>query len=270
MHSSSSNPTSALISRSTSVHSGTSTSPENFGGSRGPLQQHGRPDRSSTGSHDQTSSIGEDYRQWVPSVQGDDLVGADGSRSSKEQEGQSDGRISRRPSQLNTEPSPTDIYPPQFDLDELQKAQAHGNPTNGHPHGAKSNLQSTPGGRNISRRHVRSMDFCKLATREITHIGADIAVGVDLDQGLDSDEGKYWFKTQGSLSEPELALGTREAVVKDDHNTQNTPQTNGNQVWAPNVRTPQSQGCPPHSTPPQPDFLILHHPSKCYVSLYFT
>jgi len=262
MHDSSSNPTSALTSRSTSLHSGASTSPEGFGGGGGPLEQRRRPDRSSTGSRDQTGSIGEDYKQWVPSVQGDDPVSADDSRSSKEQGGQLDGSISRRPSQLNTEPSPTDIYPPQFDFDERQKAQAR-KPTNGHPHGAKNNLQSTPDSRNTSREDVRRVDSRKFATREITRTGAEIAVGVDLDQDSDSDEGKYWFNTQGSLSKPELSFGMREAVVKDGHDTQNT-QTNGNQVWAPNIHTPQSQGRPPHSTPPQPD---PHYPSKCYMSL---
>lgn len=268
MRDSGSNPISALTSRSTSLHSGASTSPGGFGWGGGPLEQRRRPDGSSTGSRDQTGSIGEDYKQWVPSVQGDDPVGADDSRSSKEQEGQLDGRISRRPSQSNTEPSSADICPSQFDFDERQKAQAR-NPTNGHPHGAKNNFQSTPDSRNTSREDVRGVDPRKFATREITRAGAEIAVGVDLDQDLDSDEGKYWFNKQGSLSEPELSFGMHEAVVKDGHDTQSTPETNGNQVWVPNIHTPQSQRRHPHSAPPwQSEFLIPHHPSKCYVSFF--
>jgi len=79
---------------------------------------------------------------------------------------QSGEHTSRGPSRRSTEASdtsPTPIDPPQFDLDELRKA-------NGHPSGAgKSsiNLQSTFGGGNASRRDVRDMGSRKLATREM-------------------------------------------------------------------------------------------------------
>ena len=235
-----------------------------------PTSADGRPDRSSAGSRDQTSSIiyGEDYGRWVPSVQGDDLVGADDYHSRKEQGDQLDGRISWRPSQMNAEPFPIDIYPPQFEPGELQEAQAR-NPTNSHPHGAENDLQSTPGGRNTLRRDIRSMNPRKLASHEITRTGAEIVIVVDLDQGLDGDEGNHWLTRQRCFSEPGPAFGMRDAVVRVDRDTQNTLQTNGNQAWAPDFRTPQFQGRPPHDTPPQPDLSILHHSSKCYVSLCF-
>ena len=43
---------------------------------RTPLIQLRRLDRSSSTFHDQVSNIlyGEEYKQWVPTVQGDDLV----------------------------------------------------------------------------------------------------------------------------------------------------------------------------------------------------
>jgi len=64
MHSSSSDPTSTY---SALLH----------GGSRGPLQKLRRLDKSSPTFRDQISDIlyGEEYKQWVPTVQGDDLVG---------------------------------------------------------------------------------------------------------------------------------------------------------------------------------------------------
>jgi len=42
-----------------------------------PLKQLRRLDRSSSKFHDRISSIlyGEEYKQWVPTIQGDDLVG---------------------------------------------------------------------------------------------------------------------------------------------------------------------------------------------------
>jgi len=45
--------------------------------SHNPLKQLLHLDRSSTDFHDQVSNIlqGEEYNQWVPSIQGDDLVG---------------------------------------------------------------------------------------------------------------------------------------------------------------------------------------------------
>ena len=45
--------------------------------SRNPLKQLCHLDRSSPDFHDQVSNIlqGEEYNQWVPNIQGDDLVG---------------------------------------------------------------------------------------------------------------------------------------------------------------------------------------------------
>ena len=45
--------------------------------SRSPLEQLRRLDRSSSRFHDQVSNIlyGEDYKQWVPTVQDNDLMG---------------------------------------------------------------------------------------------------------------------------------------------------------------------------------------------------
>jgi len=84
---------------------------------------------------------------------------------SEEQGGQSGGSISRGPSRRSTgasETSPTLVDPPQFDLDELRKA-------NSRPHGTgwpSTNLQNILGG-NASKRDVRGMGSRKLATYEI-------------------------------------------------------------------------------------------------------
>ena len=45
--------------------------------SRGPLKELRCLDRSSSKFHDQVSNIlyGEEYKLWVPTIQGDDLVG---------------------------------------------------------------------------------------------------------------------------------------------------------------------------------------------------
>ena len=47
------------------------------GFSRGPLKQLRRLDKSSSKFHDQVSNVlyGEEYKQWVPTIRGDDLVG---------------------------------------------------------------------------------------------------------------------------------------------------------------------------------------------------
>ena len=129
--------------------------------------------------------------------------GADSYHSSKEQGRRSGEHISRRPSRRSvgvSDSSPMPIDPHQFDPDELRKARAR-NPTNAHPHEtgkSSTNLQSTLGGREVSKRDVHGMYSGKLAIHEIPRTGAEIAVGVDLYQGLDGDEGKYWLKTQRS------------------------------------------------------------------------
>jgi len=45
--------------------------------SRSPLKQLRRLDKSSSKFHDRVSNIlyGKEYMQWVPTIQGDDLVG---------------------------------------------------------------------------------------------------------------------------------------------------------------------------------------------------
>ena len=67
-------------------------------------------------------------------------------------------------------------------------------------------------------------------------------------------------------SEPEPSFGVRDAVVKDDRNSQNILHTNGNQARVPNVPAQQFQGRPPHNTLPQPDPPIFHHPGKSRVT----
>jgi len=91
--------------------------------------------------------------------------GAGNYHPSEEQGGQSGGLISRGPSRRSTGASdtlPTPIDPPQFDLDELRRA-------NSRPHrtGRSSTdlLNTLPG--NASRRDVRGMGSRKLATCEI-------------------------------------------------------------------------------------------------------
>ena len=85
-----------------------------------------------------------------------------GYHSNEEQGGQSGGRISwgqSRRSSGASDTSPTPINPPQFNLDELQKA-------NGRPYGTgrpSTNLQNTLG-RNALRRVVRRINPRKLAT----------------------------------------------------------------------------------------------------------
>ena len=135
------------------------------------------------------------YTNFQVMVQGPSLDAGD-YHSSREQGGQSGGPISRIPSRRSTGASDTPIDPPQSNPDEPRKARAR-NPANAHPHRAEkssTNLQSTLGGRNASKRDVRGMDSGKLTTRETTRTDAEITVGVDLNQGLDGDEGKYWLK----------------------------------------------------------------------------
>jgi len=45
--------------------------------SRSPLRRLRRLDKSSSNYHDRVSNVlyGEEYKEWVPTIQGDDLVG---------------------------------------------------------------------------------------------------------------------------------------------------------------------------------------------------
>ena len=89
---------------------------------------------------------------------------AGGYHFNEEQGGQSGGRISWGQSRQSTGASgtsPTLIDPPQFDLDELRKANSRSHGTER----SSTNLQKTLGG-NASRRVVRRMSSRKLAIYE--------------------------------------------------------------------------------------------------------
>ena len=104
----------------------------------------------------------EPYIIIHPMVQGSSSD-AHAYHSSKEQGVRSGGPIGRTPSLRSTgasESSPTPIDPPEVGSDKSRKAQAR-SLANGHSHGAvksSTNLQSTLGGGNASRRDVRGMD----------------------------------------------------------------------------------------------------------------
>ena len=91
---------------------------------------------------------------------------------SEQQGEQSSGRVRRRPSRRSTAPSespssmPIDSQP--FDLSELQQGQAR-NQVHGYLGGAgqsRTNLQSTLGDRNASRRDVSGKESRELSVRD--------------------------------------------------------------------------------------------------------
>jgi len=116
-------------------------------------------------------------------------------------------------------PSQIPIDPQLFGPDELQRRQVRDQVFDwytGGVGGSRTDLQNTHAGRNALRRGVGSrMSSRKLTACEITCIGAEVAVEVNLNHDLGDNEGEYWVGGWGEGAYRNVQSGAGGGLVFD-------------------------------------------------------